>query len=192
MVAPFAGAWIEIIKPMWTILSVHSRSLRGSVDWNCNNRNFTFFGWVAPFAGAWIEIILSKCLLVVRIVAPFAGAWIEIFRQQWSCYPSRVAPFAGAWIEIIMFFPFSALRRRRSLRGSVDWNNQADVNYSVRAVAPFAGAWIEISLSIKMRLFRTSLPSRERGLKFAYIFFSSHPVSRSLRGSVDWNNVAIR
>ncbi len=34
MVAPHAGAWIEILKP----------------------NNFTLLMWVAPHAGAWIEI----------------------------------------------------------------------------------------------------------------------------------------
>ena len=31
-VAPFAGAWIEIIKCVWIVLKMHCRSLRGSVD----------------------------------------------------------------------------------------------------------------------------------------------------------------
>ena len=56
-VAPFAGAWIEIIlqKPK-----------------KFNRR-------VAPFAGAWIEIFIKKAVLAqLDFVAPFAGAWIEI------------------------------------------------------------------------------------------------------------------
>ena len=56
-VAPFAGAWIEIIFCIFILLNV--------ID-------------VAPFAGAWIEI---PCRLVTwrqEVVAPFAGAWIEI------------------------------------------------------------------------------------------------------------------
>ena len=55
-VAPFAGAWIEIMsesKPAMVSL-------------------------VAPFAGAWIEIS-NPCKNNQRnTVAPFAGAWIEI------------------------------------------------------------------------------------------------------------------
>ena len=56
-VAPFAGAWIEIVA---------ARHEPGGI-------------FVAPFAGAWIE--MAKLYLyrpAPRGVAPFAGAWIEI------------------------------------------------------------------------------------------------------------------
>ena len=56
LVAPFAGAWIEIF-------------ITGS--WNKVTD-------VAPFAGAWIEIFAFKYGSTQLIVAPFAGAWIEI------------------------------------------------------------------------------------------------------------------
>ena len=56
MVAPFAGAWIEIKKLTYT------KSSEG----------------VAPFAGAWIEIQLVIDEFNRRGVAPFAGAWIEM------------------------------------------------------------------------------------------------------------------
>ena len=59
-VAPFAGAWIEILH------HVARRSL----------------AQVAPFAGAWIEILLLLCKLYAKKVAPFAGAWIEISYSQ--------------------------------------------------------------------------------------------------------------
>ena len=55
-VAPFAGAWIEII--LYTISQT-------SIS-------------VAPFAGAWIEISMLCESFGVNEVAPFAGAWIEI------------------------------------------------------------------------------------------------------------------
>ena len=55
-----------------------------------------------------------------------------------------VAPFAGAWIEITLL------------------KYEPIENY----VAPFAGAWIEISLSLSSEYPSSSLPSRERGLKF--------------------------
>ena len=56
-----------------------------------------------------------------------------------------VAPFTGAWIEIPKI-------RRSS---------------AINTVAPFAGAWIEMCLSLFcVRMRYTSLPSRERGLKF--------------------------
>ena len=56
LVAPFTGAWIEIIS--WAFPRQTSS--------------------VAPFTGAWIEIIMMKAPGGTAIVAPFTGAWIEI------------------------------------------------------------------------------------------------------------------
>ena len=56
MVAPLAGAWIEIL-----LLLIFLPKLV-----------------VAPLAGAWIEISYPVQVPVVRMVAPLAGAWIEI------------------------------------------------------------------------------------------------------------------
>ena len=56
-VAPFTGAWIEIV---------------------ISSRHFLVAS-VAPFTGAWIEIMISLILQIIRVVAPFTGAWIEIF-----------------------------------------------------------------------------------------------------------------
>ena len=56
-VAPFAGAWIEML----------SKTYDKAAD------------SVAPFAGAWIEMQTIASLAKQMInVAPFAGAWIEI------------------------------------------------------------------------------------------------------------------
>ena len=69
LVAPFAGAWIEI-----------QLSARNDVH-----------DLVAPFAGAWIEISILMNLEKSIRVAPFAGAWIEIHkhpRQECHC-PGR-------------------------------------------------------------------------------------------------------
>ena len=94
MVAPFAGAWIEI-------LIVNGRT---QVPWSLPSRerglkykkmkNTLDFCTVAPFAGAWIEIDNTQWIYKSGIVAPFAGAWIEILKwtkteeQPWSL-PSR-------------------------------------------------------------------------------------------------------
>ena len=56
IVAPFAGAWIE---------------MEHQNDLPCTRK-------VAPFAGAWIEIAEGMEQTGQRFVAPFAGAWIEI------------------------------------------------------------------------------------------------------------------
>ena len=55
-VAPFTGAWIEIVKIVQHQL--------GEL--------------VAPFTGAWIEICRPYGVPGIRYVAPFTGAWIEI------------------------------------------------------------------------------------------------------------------
>ena len=56
LVAPFTGAWIEIIL--------------SSLEERLNK--------VAPFTGAWIEIRVVSFARVECPVAPFTGAWIEI------------------------------------------------------------------------------------------------------------------
>ena len=102
IVAPLAGAWIEIPS--------HSVQLSARR--------------VAPLAGAWIEITnATKRDISLHRVAPLAGAWIEIYTSnenmsvEFKSHPSRVrglkytitppykgltkvAPLAGAWIEI--------------------------------------------------------------------------------------------
>ena len=97
-VAPFAGAWIEIIKGLYSGHSEH----------------------VAPFAGAWIEIKSVFTISSADPVAPFAGAWIEIIMLWNISAKALVAPFAGAWIEISKMLEISWSRACRSLRGSVD------------------------------------------------------------------------
>ena len=58
-----------------------------------------------------------------------------------------VAPYAGAWIEMNVF----------------------DVSdFNQLQVAPYAGAWIEIIAVIPAFSLASSLPTRERGLKFVY------------------------
>ena len=74
IIAPFAGAWIEIVTVTGT--------------WQT---------WpIAPFAGAWIEMTITELIPVPIRIAPFAGAWIEIMRsargsiQSVKSHPSRV------------------------------------------------------------------------------------------------------
>ena len=59
-VAPFMGAWIEIIRCM----------------------NYGQEQQVAPFMGAWIEMNGGNDYGKNLSVAPFMGAWIEII---WLC-----------------------------------------------------------------------------------------------------------
>ena len=62
VVAPYAGAWIEILR--LPIL----KNLRG----------------VAPYAGAWIEMPVLTVGSAGFGVAPYAGAWIEIPVAQFN------------------------------------------------------------------------------------------------------------
>ena len=55
-VAPFVGAWIEMLEDL---------------EWNVDDD-------VAPFVGAWIEIFKMSRSPFLENVAPFVGAWIEI------------------------------------------------------------------------------------------------------------------
>jgi len=77
-------------------------------------------------------------------VAPRAGARIETVARRTVCVVARVAPRAGARIETHTRSTRSALRSRRSPRGSADRNPYAPVDF-VRAPR--------------------SLPARERGSK---------------------------
>ncbi len=124
--------------------------------------------------------------MLINAVAPFAGAWIEMERVNFltkdiQSLPSRerglkslgmpiyaeaieVAPFAGAWIEIKILTLWTI----------------------PLIVAPFAGAWIEIRQTRTTQPGKTSLPSRERGLKYVSDQFVRIGMQRrSLRGSVD-------
>ena len=77
LVAPFAGAWIEILlfltyRNFYLSLPSRERGLKYVIL----NDIFTTCD-VAPFAGAWIEIRVMYNTHCLPIVAPFAGAWIE-------------------------------------------------------------------------------------------------------------------
>ena len=52
-------------------------------------------------------------------------------------------------------------------------------------VAPFTGAWIEIVFASFVFAHASSLPSRERGLKFEVAKYAAKSGGRSLHGSVD-------
>ena len=74
MVAPYAGAWIEIYYTY----------------------KFNQPVVVAPYAGAWIEIVRSAWSGVNAIVAPYAGAWIEIIRGKRHYWKQRRRSLRGS------------------------------------------------------------------------------------------------
>ena len=85
-VAPFTGAWIEImvaVKGRYLIRSLPSRE-RG-LKFMLAPLNFLNLS-VAPFTGAWIEMLTTLKRYMKAKVAPFTGAWIEITstRPAWA------------------------------------------------------------------------------------------------------------
>ena len=78
VVAPYAGAWVEIFKN--TEKGVDRLSLptreRGLKFWVNQHKIKPFL--VAPYAGAWVEILLVMGFTGKKAVAPYAGAWVEI------------------------------------------------------------------------------------------------------------------
>ena len=80
-VAPFAGAWIEIVK---------------------FKNDFTADS-VAPFAGAWIEIAdHPDQRRSVKPSLPLRERGLKYTNNPFHPHSQDVAPFAGAWIEISM------------------------------------------------------------------------------------------
>ena len=125
-VAPFAGAWIEIL------LNTKTRPHLS----------------VAPFAGAWIEISDKAKKWFLVAVAPFAGAWIEMYCHQKYILRSRSLPSRERGLK-------SCNRRLmdHQIRSLPSRERGLKLLYPARcshlsAVAPFAGAWIEITLPI--------------------------------------------
>ena len=103
----------------------------------------------------------------------------------------------------------SKVQTSRLLRGGVDWNFVLSLPVFSSKVASFAEAWIEIKSTAATTAAKKSPPSRRRGLKYRhtpavtcthvasfaeawieirimYVPYVS-PVSRLLRGGVDWN-----
>ena len=146
-----------------------SRSLRGSVDWNCRtlhavcwsdsslpsrerglksdwiNPGIKIIG-VAPFAGAWIEIAILIRSFFKWFCRSLRGSvdWnIDLIRaimSQGMSLPSR-----ERGLKFRDFGCIFSNQSSRSLRGSVDWNIiRSRIWDRTLTVAPFAGAWIEI------------------------------------------------
>ena len=95
IVAPFAGAWIEITHSPNGHITMPCRSLRGSVDWNCSFRsNHQLLHLSLPSRERGLKWFLFTSCCLAQIVAPFAGAWIEIHSQGqerhiYTSLPSR-------------------------------------------------------------------------------------------------------
>ena len=82
MVAPLAGAWIEM-SPLtvgpWSHGPSHPSRVRGLKCFVPLIIGMELM--VAPLAGAWIEIVIPNKERKGITVAPLAGAWIEILKK---------------------------------------------------------------------------------------------------------------
>ena len=168
MVAPFAGAWIEINFGQYIILSVfmslpsRERGLKYHLG-----VYYTSVYHVAPFAGAWIEIdqdpeTIHACLTSLpsrerglkyrKLLSSFGGTRSLPSRERGlkctrgtrepgsrSSLPSRERGLKSTG-NIFGVFAYESLPSRE--RGLKFLAEIAHIQNAV--VAPFAGAWIEI------------------------------------------------
>ena len=119
-VAPYTGAWIEILNLLRKASRSSSLPTRERGLKYCSPSDL--MGWtdVAPYTGAWIEIDFHSTRVSHRGVAPYTGAWIEITLIAAASLSSCVAPYTGAWIEIMAGLARGIDANSRSLHGSVD------------------------------------------------------------------------
>ena len=124
-VAPFAGAWIEMMRMytrhrciVWSLPS-RERGLKyypaavqttGCKSLPSRERGLKFRDGladvcrtdVAPFAGAWIEIpVISQLSRTVVWSLPSRERGLKSSLLRCVCATDAVAPFAGAWIEML-------------------------------------------------------------------------------------------
>ena len=120
-VAPFAGAWIEILKLLSSKQMNKSLPSRGRGLKYRRADSFKGYRTVAPFAGAWIEIesVQTDHSSDARSL-PSRGRGLKLDELGMSGIRQGVAPFAGAWIEIEITEYENNAKLRRSLRGGVD------------------------------------------------------------------------
>ena len=99
MVAPLAGAWIEISE----------------------NILCTSYVMVAPLAGAWIEIEKEHTRIDgTQEVAPLAGAWIEIPIPLDKSHLLKSLPSRERGLKFLHNITCFTSTSSRSPRGSVD------------------------------------------------------------------------
>ena len=122
-VAPFAGAWIEILMEYLQPCKPLSRTLRGCVDWNSPTNCKSNKIWCRTLRGCVDWNLLKYFLHSLSLQSHpsrVRGLKLKVF--VFCLIVLVVAPFAGAWIEIFILFYSWWLCWCRTLRGCVDWN----------------------------------------------------------------------
>ena len=188
VVAPFTGAWIEILFSKEVNYDIKGRSLYGSVDWNPKTI-------VQDILKDLSLPLRERGLKSVRTIEDWEAGESLPLRERGLKYHGQARLSVEAWslplrergLKSIFSVPnprwtsrslygsvdwnlshLNKIRKHlsRSLYGSVDWNKGTSSGSFPFDVAPFTGAWIEISQTSTLRSYKTSLPLRERGLKF--------------------------
>ncbi len=98
IVAPLAGAWVEI--------SLCTRPWRGPVP-------------SLPLRERGLKYYDAKTYATAEMVAPLAGAWVEITTSISNFLDHPVAPLAGAWVEMSRYTSVGYVVLSRSPCGSV-------------------------------------------------------------------------
>ena len=125
VVAPYIGAWVEILNSIPDYISQLVAPYIGAWVEMCIWHSLHMHRWVAPYIGAWVEICLFRCILgyyycrtlyrcvsrnlapclyfFCSFVAPYIGAWVEIWYYINNNRGKQVAPYIGAWVEILQW-----------------------------------------------------------------------------------------
>ena len=123
LVAPFAGAWIEIwtkFKELVWFLS-HPSRVRGLKSLFCAI-NYWYGVKSHPSRVRGLKYLLPYLDNLLQGSHPSRVRGLKFKKEVWCGLVTMVAPFAGAWIEIIKWEPNKEDVRCRTLRGCVDWN----------------------------------------------------------------------
>ena len=209
-VAPFTGAWIEIIVAFaWSWASCKSLPSRGrGLKSKClrlcisNHKSL-------PSRGRGLKLLLEDGTKVtigrslhggvdwntdtVKLrtseppVAPFTGAWIEIGNGEGAAGPTPVAPFTGAWIEMTAKQAVSS-NHCRSLHGGVDWNTSTRWQTLKRKRRSLHGGVDWNQLLPWPRTYQPVAPFTGAWIEIKpRLFPAIEKACRSLHGGVDWN-----
>ena len=123
---------------------------------------------VAPFAGAWIEITCARLLAVIGISSlPSRERGLKSTKTDNKTTTVVSLPSRERGLKLSGCC-ISKKSYRRSLRGSVDWNNPYCVTDWLLVSRSLRGS-VDWNQNVRHRTFTQS--------------------SRSLRGSVDWNSI---
>ena len=162
-VAPYAGAWIEILNSIISRISPTSLPTRERGLKFCHYRHHTVSDPSLPTRERGLKCFVHNDSVWVMVVAPYAGAWIEITARAFYEDGTMSLPTRERGLKSDNGFGYTAPT------GSLPTRERG-----LKSLPP-------LYIYCGMR----SLPTRERGLKYLMHFQVFHIRCRSLRGSVD-------